>query len=75
MNTFAYIVGIGLVSVVIYYARDTWNAREREAYTNRIKRGLETLDEIKEHATEFNKKQILKLSIVLFILLYLIHLC
>jgi hypothetical protein len=40
-----------------------WIRREQEAYTNKILRGLETLDEIKEHAKEFNQKSVIKVSL------------
>ncbi|XP_045193828.2 linear primary-alkylsulfatase-like [Mercenaria mercenaria] len=62
MNTLGYIVGIALISVAIYYGINAWKSREREAYKNKIRRGLETLDEIKEHAKEFNQKSIVKVT-------------
>ena len=60
MNTLGYITGIAILSAVVYYGLNTWKARERESYRNKIQRGIETLNEIKEHAKEFNEKNIIK---------------
>lgn len=62
MNSFGYIVGIALIAMVIFYARNAWISHKREIYRIQIKRGLETLEEIKEHAKEFNEKSIIKVT-------------
>ncbi|XP_060557213.1 linear primary-alkylsulfatase-like [Ruditapes philippinarum] len=67
MNSFSYIIGIAMVSVVIYYGLNVWKAREQESYRNKIRRGFETLDEIKEHAKEFNEKSIIKVADTIYV--------
>ena len=60
MNSLTFILGIAFIGISLYYIRDAWTFREQETYRNKIHRSLETLNEIQEHAKEFNSKEIIK---------------
>ncbi|KAL4219815.1 hypothetical protein ACF0H5_020227 [Mactra antiquata] len=50
------------MAFVVYYAQNAWKQREDVFSERRVKYGLDTLNEIKEHSKEFNGKNIIKVT-------------
>lgn len=66
MNTLGALAGLVLLVVAIYFGKQEFSRREREAFRRTVVRSTETLADLKEHAQEFNKKEVLKVSFTAF---------
>lgn len=60
MNTLGILAGVALLVLAVYFGRNELVRREREAFRRTVERSAHALNQIKEHAKEFNKKEILK---------------
>lgn len=66
MNTLGALAGLMLLVVAIYFGKQEFSRREREAFRRTVVRSTETLADLKEHSQEFNKKEVLKVSFTAF---------
>lgn len=69
MNTLGAVAGIALLILAVYFGRNELVRRERDAFRRTVERSVKTLASIKEHAKEFNQREILKVMSFCYIFL------
>ena len=62
MSTSGYVVGFLALLAAAYFGQRFWVKTGQNVYRNKLVRTMETYNEIRDHAKEFDKKEIIKVG-------------